>query len=222
VQYWQEIGTVNLKDLVFVDETGSNLAMTRRYARSLKGSRAYDDAPYQRGSNLTLIGAMALRGREEIRYKTDRPFYQPTRLLTDIPNMTACPFCTGIVVGLVGEMTLPGAVDGLAFKTYVTQILVPNLWPGACVVMDNLPAHKVTGIQEAIVAVGATVVYLSPYSPDFSPIENCWSKVKEFLRTRAARTYAELDQAITDALAAVTSKDIIGWFTHCCYYILPN
>ena len=62
VQYWQEIGSVNLKDLVFVDETGCNLAMTRRYARALKGTRAYNDAPYQRGSNLTLIGAMALRG----------------------------------------------------------------------------------------------------------------------------------------------------------------
>ncbi len=181
VQYWREIVQVNLKNLVFVDETGSNLAMTRRYARSSKGSRAYDDAPYQRGNNLTLIGAMALRG-------------------------------------LVGEMTLPGATDGLAFKTYVTQVLVPNLWPGACVVMDNLPAHKVVGIREAIVAVGATVVYLSPYSPDFSPIENCWSKVKEFLHARAARTYAELDQAITDALAAVTIKDIKGLFTHCCCY----
>ena len=136
---------MNLADLVFVDETGSNLAMTRRYARSLKGRRAYSDAPYQRGNNLTLIGAMALRG-------------------------------------MIGEMTLPGATDGLAFKTYVTQVLVPNLWPGACVVMDNLPAHKVTGIREAIEAVGATVVYLSSYSPDFPRQSNCWSKVKEFLR----------------------------------------
>ena len=127
------IGAVNVADLVFVDETGSNLAMTRRYARSLKGRRAYSDAPYQRGSNLTLIGAMALRG-------------------------------------MIGEMTLPGATDGLAFKTYVRQGLVPNLWAGACVVMDNLPAHKVAGIREAIEAVGATVVYLSPYSPDFSPL----------------------------------------------------
>ncbi len=146
VQYWQEIGAVKLADLVFVDETGSNLSMTRRYARALKGDRAYSDAPYQRGNNLTLIGAMALRG-------------------------------------LVGEMTLPGATDALVFKTYVSQVLVPNLWSGACVVMDNLPAHKVAGIREAIEAVGATVVYLSPYSPDFSPIENCCSKVKEFLRT---------------------------------------
>ena len=185
VEYWHEIREVKLADLVFVDETGSNVSLTRRYAHSLKGSRAYSDAPYQRGNNLTLIGAMALQG-------------------------------------LVGEMTLPGAADGLVFKTYVTQVLVPNLWPGACVVMDNLPAHKVNGIREAIEAVGATVVYLSPYSPDFSPIENSWSKVKEFLRARAARTYAQLDQAITDALATVTTKDIIGWFTHCCCYISPN
>ena len=182
VQSWRVIGEVNLEEWVFVDETGSNLAMTRRYARALKGSRAYGDAPYQRGNNLTLIGAMALRG-------------------------------------LVGEMTLPGATDGLAFQTYVTQVLVPNLWPGACVVMDNLAAHKVAGIREAIEAVGATLIYLSPYCPDFSPIENCWSKIKEFLRARAARTYAELDQAITDALAAVTTLDIIGWFTHCCCYV---
>ena len=180
------IGAVNVANLVFVDETGSNLAMTRRYARSLKGRRAYSDAAAQRGNNLTLIGAMALRG-------------------------------------MVREMTLPGTTAGLAFKTYVTQVLVPNLWAGACVVMDNLPAHKeLAGIRKAIESVGATVVYLSPYSPDFSPIENCWSKVKEFLRARAARTYAQLEQAITDALSAVTSQDIIGWFTHCCCYISPN
>lgn len=140
VQYGQEIGEVKLENLVFVEQTGSNVSLTRRYARSPKSSRAYDDAPYQRGSNLTLIAAMALRG-------------------------------------LVGEMTLPGATDGLGFKTYLTQVLVPNLWTGACVVMDNLPAHKVTGIREAMEAVGATVVYLSPYSPDFSPIENCWSEL---------------------------------------------
>lgn len=59
--------------------------------------------------------------------------------------------------------------NGLAFKTYITQLLVPNLWAGACVVMDNLTAHKVTGIREAIEAVGARVIYLSPYSPNFSP-----------------------------------------------------
>ncbi|MFN6501052.1 MAG: transposase, partial [Nostoc sp. DedQUE01] len=83
-------------------------------------------------------------------------------------------------------------------------------------------SHKVTGIRQAIESVGARLVYLSPYSPDFSPIENCWSKVKECLRSLAARTYEELDCAITNALLTVTNKDIIGWFTHCCYYIAPN
>lgn len=98
----------------------------------------------------------------------------------------------------------------------------PSLWKRACVVMDNFSSHKVTGIQEAIEAVGTKLVYLPPYSPDFNPIENCWSKVKEFLRSIAFRTYQELDQAITDALATVTTKDMIGWFTHCCYYIASN
>ena len=82
--------------------------------------------------------------------------------------------------------------------------------------------HRMNKLSEAIESVGATFIYLSPYSPDFSPIENCWSKVKEFLRTRAARTYEQLDQVITDALAAVTPQDIIGWFTHCCCYVSPN
>ncbi|MFB2771319.1 transposase [Pelatocladus sp. BLCC-F211] len=97
-----------------------------------------------------------------------------------------------------------------------------NFGRRACVVMDNFSSHKVTGIQAAIESVGARLVYLSAYSPDFSPIENCWSKVKECLRSLAARTYQELDQAITNTLDAVTKKDIIGWFTHCCYYIAPN
>ena len=100
--------------------------------------------------------------------------------------------------------------------------LVPQLWTGACVVMDNLPAHKVAAIREAIEAAGARLVYLSPYSPDFNPIENCWSKVKELLRSLAARTYSELDDAITKALTTITTQDIVGWFTHCCYYIPSN
>jgi transposase len=100
--------------------------------------------------------------------------------------------------------------------------LVPQLWTGACVVMDNLPAHKVAAIREAIEAAGARLVYLSPYSPDFNPIENCWSKVKELLRSLAARTYSELDDAITKVLTTITTQDIVGWFTHCCYYIPSN
>ena len=124
--------------------------------------------------------------------------------------------------GFLAPLTFCGWTDTTAFKFYVNQVLVPQLWTGACVVMDNLPAHKVAAIREAIEAAGARLVYLSPYSPDFNPIENCWSKVKEFLRSLAARTYSELDDAITKVLTTITTQDIVGWFTHCCYYIPSN
>lgn len=87
----------------------------------------------------------------------------------------------------------------------------------AVVVMDNLSAHQVKGIEEMIQSTGARVVYLSPYSPDFNPIENCWSKLKEYLRSRAIRTRYALEQAISDALNLITIKDLKNWFTHCCY-----
>jgi len=93
--------------------------------------------------------------------------------------------------------------DALAFKTYVKQVLVPNLWAGACVIMDTLPAHKVAGIREAIEAVEATLVYLSPTQQIFSPIENCCSKVKEFL-------------------CALFGTNVCSVSTHCCCYISSN
>ncbi|NJM70730.1 MAG: hypothetical protein HC862_11140 [Scytonema sp. RU_4_4] len=82
-----------------------------------------------------------------------------------------------------------------------------------------MPAHKVAGIRELIEQKGARLVYLSPYSPDFNPIENCWSKIKEHLRSVAARSREILEQAITEALDMVVSNDIRNYFTHCCYCI---
>jgi hypothetical protein len=117
---------------VFVDETGSNLAMPWHYARSPQGSRAYNDAPHSARAEFNINWCNGAT-------RTDRRS------------------------GLCLEPS-----NRLAFETYITQVLVPNLWAGACVVMDHLPAHKVTGIREAIEAVGARVIYLSPYSPDFS------------------------------------------------------
>jgi transposase len=144
-QYWTILGEVKLNDLVFIDETGVNLAMTRGYARAKKGKRAYSKCPYNRGKNITMIGAIAISG-------------------------------------LLASLTFEGWTNKEAFLTYVKEVLVPQLWSGACVVMDNLPAHKATEVQKAIESAGARVVFLSPYSPDFNPIENCWSKLKEFLR----------------------------------------
>lgn len=95
-------------------------------------------------------------------------------------------------------------------------------WPrtlaeGDVVVMDNLSAHKVAGVREAIEAKGAKVFYLSPYSPDFSPIEPCWSKIKTALRAAKARTREALDEALAVALATITPLEARNWFTHCGY-----
>ena len=83
--------------------------------------------------------------------------------------------------------------------------------------MDNLPAHKIDGVIEAIQAVGASVVYLSPYSPDFNPIENLWSKLKAYLRSVAARTRETLNDAVRDGLNLISLEDVRHWFIHCCY-----
>ncbi|WP_158631826.1 transposase [Chroococcidiopsis cubana] len=106
--------------------------------------------------------------------------------------------------------TYPYFCRTTAFLTHVTQVLVPELWAGVTVVMDNLPAHKAIKVREAIESVGAKVKFLSPYSPDFNPIENCWSKLKEFLRFTDARTYKELNSSVSVAINLATDKDVVG------------
>ncbi len=119
-------------------------------------------------------------------------------------------------------VSLPGPVDGETFLFFVQQVLSPTLSPGEIVLMDNIPTHKVEGVQEALEAVGARVEYLPPYSPDLSPIENFWSKVKTCLRRIGARTLADLLAALQQAFATVTLENILGWFTHCGYKVASN
>jgi len=107
--------------------------------------------------------------------------------------------------------------DGSIFLTFIQSYLVPTLHPGDVVIMDNLSAHKRVGVKEAIERAGAYLLYLPPYSPDFSPIELAWSKIKSFLRKRAARTHRTLHRAICQAFQAITSHDILAWFQHCGY-----
>ena len=85
--------------------------------------------------------------------------------------------------------------------------------------MDNLAAHKVAGIRAWIEAAGAEVLYLPPSSPDFNPIEQAWSKIKQLLRSAKARTLAALETGITEALAAITAENASAWFAHCDYAI---
>jgi transposase len=119
--------------------------------------------------------------------------------------------------GVGAVMTVDGATDAAVFHAYVEHVLCPTLVPGDVVIMDHLRAHKVAGIRERIEAGGARLIYLPPYSPDLSPIEPCWSKLKALLRTAQARTREALDAAIQQVLAAVTASDARGWFRHCGY-----
>ena len=121
--------------------------------------------------------------------------------------------------GLVAAMTVPGSTNTKVFLTYVTQVLVPQLWPGAIVVMDNLKVHHAQCIRVAIESVGAKVKFLPPYSPDLSPIELCWSKLKQFLCSCEARTPESLNQAMADAVNYITEDDAFGWFNHCGLFI---
>lgn len=121
------------------------------------------------------------------------------------------------VAGVVASAVILGAFDGLSFEAFVAARLVPNLWPGACVVMDNCSIHKGEEIRRLIEEAGAKLVYLPPYSPDFSPIENFWSKVKSILKTLGARSYQALSDAIEAAFGQASETDIKNWFSHCCY-----
>jgi transposase len=121
--------------------------------------------------------------------------------------------------GLHAPWVVEGAVHGDIFRYWVRHILCPTLRPGDIVLWDNLSAHKVAGVEALLTARGARLIRLSPYSPDFNPIEQCWSKLKTFLRRAKARTVEALIEAIKHALDTLTETDIRGWFTHCGYAI---
>ncbi len=104
-----------------------------------------------------------------------------------------------------------------AFELYISKFLVPQLWPGAFVVMDNLRAHKVETIAPLIEAVGARVLYLSPYSPEFNPIKHWWSQLKAFLRRFSPTTSRMVDILIATAIDLIDSDHLRNWFAHCCY-----
>lgn len=179
-QFAREVAGINEADLVFVDESGVNRAMTRLYARSPRGTRAFGRAPRNWGENVTILGALTLRGPLE-------------------------------------SMCINGATTGEVFLTYLDRVLLPQLWKGAVVIMDNLSAHKAKAVRQKIEAAGARLLYLSPYSPDFNPIEPSWSQLKSHLRKAAARTTAALDKAIAEGLRKITPADAHGYFSHCGY-----
>ena len=121
------------------------------------------------------------------------------------------------LTGVGACMILEGSVNGQVFEAYVEQILAPSLSPGQIVVLDNLSAHKGARVRHLIEERGCELFFLPAYSPDYSPIEETFSKLKTFLRRVGARTHEALQEAIGQALETVTAQDALGWFTHCGY-----
>ena len=121
------------------------------------------------------------------------------------------------LAGMVPAMTVEGGTDTAVFATYLKQFLLPALSPGTVVVVDNVGAHKPERIRALIAAAGCRLVFLPAYSPDLSPVEEAFSKIKTLIKAAAARTRAALDAAIAVALAAVTAEDAAGWFAHAGY-----
>ncbi len=121
--------------------------------------------------------------------------------------------------GMGPSLAVEGATNGEVFETYVERVLAPTLRRGQVVVMDDLNAHKGERIKELIEERGREVVYLPPYSPDFNPIEEAFSKIKRLLRKVEARTREALVEAIGAAISVVTASDARGFFEHCGYGI---
>jgi transposase len=142
------------------------------------------------------------------------------RLVATVPHghWRTTTFIAGLrQTGIVAPLVLDGPLTGPAFRAYVAQFLAPALQPGDVVVLDNLAAHKIDGVRQAIAAAGASVLYLPPYSPDLNPIEQLFAKLKALLRKAAARTKEELWSTIGRLLDACPSTECANYLRHCGY-----
>ena len=179
-EYRQRVKRRLASGFVVVDECGSNVNLTPRYARAPRGERAYGKAPRNTEANTTLIASIT----------------------TD---------------GMGPALLLRGATNTAAFESYIERVLVPSLSGGKIVVMDNLSAHKSKRVQQLIEGSGCELWFLPSYSPDLSPIEEAFSKLKHSLRKAEARTHQTLEKAIAEVLDLITPADARGYFTHCGY-----
>ena len=121
--------------------------------------------------------------------------------------------------GVLASMTIESPTDGDVFLAFLEQVLVPKLEPGHIVILDNLGAHKIPGVRPLIESRGAQLLYLPPYSPDFNPIEQAWSVVKQRLHGIKARVLEHLELAVAEALPTITADHARAFFRHCGYGI---
>jgi transposase len=171
---------LDVRRLVFIDETWAKTNLARTHGRSRRGTRLLAKVPYGHWKTTTFVAAL----RQD---------------------------------GLTAPVVVDGAMNGAVFLAYVQQQLVPTLRPGDIVVLDNLAAHKVAGVREAVEAVGASLVYLPPYSPDLNPIELVFSKLKWLLRTAAHRTVDGLWSLLGNMPDQFPPQQCLAYFRHCGY-----
>ena len=170
--------------MIFIDESGANLAMDSQYGRALDGQRVKAPKPFNVGINFSIIGAISL-------------------------------------MGILAIMYIESAVNANVFSAFVKKLLLSKLKPGQFVIFDNVKFHKSTEIKNLIERSGAKVVFLPPYSPDLSPIEKMWSKIKEALKRLIPRTASEFHNALIAALLEVSDDDFEEWYD-CCGYALES
>jgi transposase len=175
----------DVRNLVFIDESGVQNNMTRSYGRIIGGERLRESAPGGSWDTTTMISSIRLDGT-------------------------------------MAAMTIKGSTDADVFETYISEVLCPTLCEDNIVIMDNLTPHKVPEIRKLIEAMGAELLYLPPYSPDFNPIEKMWSKIKAFLRKTKARSPENLNEAISNAFRTITASDAGGWFESCGYELIHS
>ena len=156
-------------------------------------------------TQMTRLGGRALAGQRLVA-RVPHGHYQTNTLIAAIRLSGPC-----------APWLFEGAMDGEMFLAWVREGLVPTLQKGDLVILDNLATHKVQGVLAAIEAAGARLRYLPPYSPDFNPIENMWSKIKQLLRGLAPRTPDELMAAAKAAFQAVSAADCQGFFLNALY-----
>jgi transposase len=166
--------------LVFLDESGLNLSMSRTHAWVQRGREYVDHVPMNWGKNLTLLGAIRLSG-------------------------------------WVVLSTMFATANKDRFVRWVRGELLPKLRRGDVLVMDNLPAHHDPRVRSSCRARGVRVIYMSPYSPDFNPIESAWALQKQYVRRVAPRFPFRLRQAARRARYRVTPQHCRNWFSHCGY-----
>lgn len=210
---WETLAAMKLslkkKSLIAAEQSRPDVAAARAvFFEQLKDVPLQDIVVLDESYATTKFTRLRGRTRRGMRLRAAVP-HGHWKLLTVIAAMN--------IHGVQAAMTIDAATDTDVFGAFIEQVLAPTLRPGQVVVMDNLTAHKVGWIVQRIQAAGCRVMFLPPYSPDFSPIEPMWSKVKQLLRSVAARTVDALQNAVGVALQAITSSDCRGYFQHCGY-----